>query len=67
MKYPHYMLVSFFGIMPRVIIITLLGDKIYDYLPRELMMILIILAIIGALIFGTVKYIKKVSSKKNGQ
>ena len=66
-KYPHYMLVSFFGIMPRVIIITLLGDKIYDYLPRELMMILIILAIIGALVFGTVKYIKKVSSKKNGQ
>ncbi len=59
MKYLHYMLVSFFGIMPRVIIITLLGDTVYEYLPRELMMILIIVAIIAALIFGTVKYIKK--------
>lgn len=59
MKYPHYMLVSFFGIMPRVIIITLLGDKIYDYLPRELMMTAIIIAIVGAAIGATVKYIKK--------
>lgn len=59
MKYLHYMLVSFFGIMPRVIIITLFGDTLYEYLPRELMVLLIIAAIVAALIFGTVKYIKK--------
>lgn len=59
MKYRHYITVSFFGIMPRVIIITLLGDKIYEYLPRELMMILIIAVIVASLIAATVKYIKK--------
>lgn len=64
MKYGHYMLVSFFGIMPRVIIITLLGDTIYEYLPRELMMILIITAIIAALAFTTVKYIVRGKKQK---
>lgn len=63
MKYAHYMLVSFFGIMPRVVIITLLGDTIYDYLPRKLMMILIIVAIIAALTFATVKYIMRKTRK----
>lgn len=59
MKYSHYMFVSFLGIMPRVIIITLLGDTIYKFLPRKLMMTIIIIAIVGAAIWGTVKYIRK--------
>ena len=30
MGYLRYILISFFGVMPRIILITLLGDKIYD-------------------------------------
>ncbi len=59
MKYLHFIAVSFFGIIPRVVIITALGDKIYDLLPRGWMMTIVIVVIIAALIVSTVKYITK--------
>ena len=59
MNYIRYILVSFFGVMPRIILITHLGDKIYELIPIDFMMTVVIFAVLGASIFMTVKYIRK--------
>ncbi len=62
MGYLRYILISFFGVMPRIILITLLGDKIYDLIPVRLMMTVVIFAILIASIVILIKYIKKKSN-----
>lgn len=58
-----YYFASVFGIMPRVIVFTLLGDTIYEIIPMELLIKIIICAIpVAALVF-VVKYF--VDRKKN--
>lgn len=59
MGYLRYILISFFGVMPRIILITLLGDKIYDIIPVKFMMTVVVFALLGASIVVLVKYIKK--------
>lgn len=59
MGYVRYILISFFGVMPRILLITLLGDKIYDIIPVKFMMTVVVLALLGASIFILIKYIKK--------
>ena len=59
MGYLRYFLISFFGVMPRIILITLLGDKIYDIIPVKFMMTVVVFALLGASIVILVKYIKK--------
>lgn len=46
-KYPFvkYLLLSVAGIAPRVILFTLLGDTIYDYIPMRLIITLIVIAV----------------------
>lgn len=65
MGYLRYILVSFFGVMPRIILITLLGDKIYDLIPIKLMMTAVITAIAVASIVVLVRYILKKDKSKN--
>ena len=62
MGYLRYILISFFGVMPRIILITLLGDKIYDLIPVRFMMTVVIFAILIASIVILIKYIKKKSN-----
>lgn len=62
MGYLRYILISFFGVMPRIILITLLGDRIYDLIPVKFMMTVVIFAILTASIVILIKYIKKKSN-----
>lgn len=65
MGYLRYIFVSFFGVMPRIILITLLGDKIYDLIPIKLMMTAVIIAIAVASVVVLVRYILKKDKSKN--
>lgn len=63
MGYVRYILISFFGVMPRIILITLLGDKIYDLIPVKFMMTVVVFALLIASVAMLVKYIKKKDEK----
>lgn len=58
-KFIPYLLISLLGIYPRVLLFTIIGDSIYKYIPKELIIKLIIVAIpaaiIGFLIYRAVK------------
>ena len=54
-----YFLTSVLGIMPRVILFTILGDGIYKYIPMKLLIIVAISSIPAALIVWLVFYFKK--------
>lgn len=62
MKLLPYILVSLAGIMPRVILFTLLGDGIYDYIPMKAVIPAAAILIAVALIIWIIRYIIK--SKK---
>lgn len=48
-RFPRYFIASVIGIMPRVILFTILGDGIYDYIPIHLIIKIVIICIpIGA-------------------
>lgn len=58
-NFAKYFLASVIGIMPRVILFTILGDGIYDYIPIHLIIKLVIFAIpIGVVIYLTRHFIK---------
>ena len=44
-KFVPYLLISVLGIYPRVLLFTIIGDSIYKYIPKELIIKLIIVAI----------------------
>ena len=55
----RYFFASVIGIMPRVVLFTILGDGIYDYLPIHLIIKIIICAIpVGAVIYLIRHFIK---------
>ena len=58
-----YLFFSILGIYPRVLLFTIIGDSIYKYIPKELIIKLIIVAIpcavIGFLIYRVIKKRKK--------
>lgn len=54
-----YFIISVIGIMPRVILFTVLGDGIYKYIPMEVLLLVAISAIPAALIVWLVSYIRK--------
>lgn len=58
-KFPRYFIASVTGIMPRVILFTILGDGIYDYIPIHLIIKIVIFAIpIGVVIYLVRHFIK---------
>lgn len=54
-----YLLVSLGGILPRVALFTILGDKIYDYIPMDLIMKIVICCIPIVIIYWVIKYLRK--------
>lgn len=66
-KYPFvkYLLLSVAGIAPRVILFTLLGDTLYDYIPMKLIITLIVIAVPVAAIAVLIRmlYRRKKSAK----
>ncbi len=54
-----YFLISVSGIMPRVILFTVLGDGIYDYIPMELLVVAGISSIPAGLIIWLVMHFGK--------
>ena len=55
----RYFFASVIGIMPRVVLFTILGDGIYDYIPIHLIVKIIICAIpVGAIIYLIRHFIK---------
>lgn len=54
-----YFFVSVLGIMPRVILFTILGDGLYDYIPMELLVIIAISSIPVALVVWLVLYSRR--------
>ena len=55
----RYFLASVAGIMPRVILFTILGDGIYDYIPIHLIVKIIICAIPVGVVVYLIRYFVK--------
>ena len=56
-RYPKYITASLLGIMPRVILLTLLGDGIYDYIPMSLIIKVVICALPVVVIVFVIRFI----------
>lgn len=64
-KFPRYFIASVVGIMPRVILFTILGDGIYDYIPIHLIVKIIILLIpVGVAVYLIRYFVKLKQSEK---
>ena len=61
----RYYAASVLGIMPRVIVLILLGDRVYELIPMDLLIKLIICAIPVAIVVFVVKFFVD-KKKKNG-
>ncbi len=65
MKFLHYFLVSLGGILPRVILFTILGDGIYDYFPMQKIVLIAAILIPVALVAWIIKYAVKMTKAEN--
>ena len=64
-RFPRYFIASVVGIMPRVVLFTILGDGIYDYIPIHLIIKIIIFAIpVGAIIYLIRHFVKTSRNKE---
>lgn len=65
-NFPKYLFYSFLGLAPRVILFTILGDKIYDYIPMKLIMqialVALPIAIVAIIIKGVISKKKKANA-----
>ncbi len=64
-RYPVYLLSSLAGIMPRVIVLTILGDSIYKYIPRDFVIKAVIVALPVAAMVFVIKFIIDRKKKKD--
>ena len=68
MKFWHYLLISFGGIMPRVILFTILGDGLYDYIPMQKLAMIAAILLPVALVIWVIRYAVKMNkSEKNAE
>lgn len=58
-RYIPYLLMSLAGILPRVILFTILGDKVYDLVPMKYVVSVAAVAVTVFLIVWIIKYIIK--------
>ncbi len=65
MKFLQYFLVSLGGILPRVILFTILGDGIYDYFPMQKIVVVAAILIPVALIVWVIRYAIKMSKAED--
>lgn len=63
MKFVPYLIISLAGILPRVILFTILGDGLYDYIPMQKLMVIAAVLVPVALIVWIIRYALK--SKKS--
>lgn len=64
-KFPRYFIASVVGIMPRVILFTILGDGIYDYIPIHLIIKIVIICIPVGTVIYLVRHFIKMKDIKN--
>ena len=64
-KFPRYFIASVVGIMPRVVLFTILGDGIYDYIPIHLIIKIVICAIPVACVVYLVRHFIKIKKENN--
>lgn len=62
-KFLPYLLISMLGISPRVIVFTIVGDKIYDLIPMKYVLIAIIIIVPVAVVAAMIK--TRISRKKS--
>lgn len=63
-KFPRYFLASVIGIMPRVVLFTILGDGIYDYIPIHLIIKIVIFAIPVVSVVYLIRHFIKIKKEK---
>lgn len=63
-KFPRYFLASVIGIMPRVVLFTILGDGIYDYIPIHLIIKIVIFAIPVVSVVYLIRHFIKMNREK---
>ncbi len=64
-KFLRYFVISVVAIMPRVVLFTILGDGIYDYIPIHLIIKLVIIAIPIGVVIYLIKHFVKTYGKKS--
>ena len=64
-NFGQYMAVSLGGILPRVILFTILGDGLYKYIPMQKLVIFAVILVPVALVIWVVKYAVKNMKKKH--
>lgn len=65
-RFPRYFIASVVGIMPRVILFTIIGDSIYEIFPMHRIVTVIIIAIpVGCVIYLIKHFIKLRKAGKN--
>lgn len=62
-NFAKYIIISLAGILPRVILFTILGDGIYDYIPIDKLIIIVGVLVPVALVVWVVSYIVKTYKK----
>lgn len=55
--FAEYLIFSFFGIIPRVILFTILGDKVYDLIPMKYIVTAALIIAAAVMIYVIVRYI----------
>lgn len=65
MRYLPYLLISLGGILPRVILFTVLGDGLYDYVPMQKLATVAAFLLPVALIIWVVRYATKSKKKED--
>ncbi len=64
MRFLPYLLLSFGGIMPRVILFTILGDGLYDYIPMQKLAMIAAILLPIALVVWVIRYAMKMKNKE---
>jgi uncharacterized membrane protein YdjX (TVP38/TMEM64 family) len=62
-RYLTYLLISLLGIMPRVILFTILGDSLYDYIPMKTIVLIVVCCLPILVILWSIRFLLK-SRKK---
>lgn len=67
MKFLPYFLISVGGILPRVILFTILGDGLYDYVPMDKIALIAAILLPVALIIWIIKYAMKTKKAEEAE
>lgn len=67
MKFLPYFLISIGGILPRVILFTILGDGLYDYVPMDKIAMIAAVLLPVALIIWIIKYAMKTKKAEEAE